>query len=106
MGILQRLLDAIGFAKPQCKVLCVGLDNSGKSTVIQHLKPKQVGTDMCAGVHSTLPHLRAFCVPPSCNFWRGVALLGAAAEQVPRQGLVAADGAFICCVLCRTRLKR
>ena len=42
MGILQRLLDAIGFAKPQCKVLCVGLDNSGKSTVIQHLKPKQV----------------------------------------------------------------
>ena len=23
----------------QCKVLCVGLDNSGKSTVIQHLKP-------------------------------------------------------------------
>jgi len=39
MGILQRLLDAIGFAKPQCKVLCVGLDNSGKSTVIQHLKP-------------------------------------------------------------------
>jgi ADP-ribosylation factor-like protein 6 len=43
MGILQRLLDAIGFAKPQCKVLCVGLDNSGKSTVIQHLKPKQVG---------------------------------------------------------------
>ena len=44
MGILQRLLDAIGFAKPQCKVLCVGLDNSGKSTVIQHLKPKQVGS--------------------------------------------------------------
>jgi ribosome biogenesis GTPase A len=39
MGLLQRLLDAIGFAKPQCKVLCVGLDNSGKSTVIQHLKP-------------------------------------------------------------------
>ena len=35
------MLDAIGFAKPQCKVLCVGLDNSGKSTVIQHLKPKQ-----------------------------------------------------------------
>ena len=34
MGLLQRLLDAIGFAKPQCKVLCVGLDNSGKSTVI------------------------------------------------------------------------
>jgi GTPase SAR1 family protein len=41
MGILQRLLDAIGFSKPKCKVLCVGLDNSGKSTVIQHLKPKQ-----------------------------------------------------------------
>mmetsp|Transcript_9863 Transcript_9863/g.28358 ORF Transcript_9863/g.28358 Transcript_9863/m.28358 type:complete len:175 (-) Transcript_9863:185-709(-) len=41
MGLLQRFLDAIGFSKPQCKVLCVGLDNSGKSTVIQHLKPKQ-----------------------------------------------------------------
>ena len=40
--MVQRFLDAIGFAKPQCKVLCVGLDNSGKSTVIQHLKPKQV----------------------------------------------------------------
>ena len=42
MGLIARLLDAIGFAKPQCKVLCVGLDNSGKSTVIQHLKLKQV----------------------------------------------------------------
>ena len=42
MGLIARLLDAIGFAKPQCKVLCVGLDNSGKSTVIQHLKPKKV----------------------------------------------------------------
>ena len=42
MWILQKLMDAIGMSKPQCKVLCVGLDNSGKSTVIQHLKLKQV----------------------------------------------------------------
>ena len=53
MGFLQKLLDAIGFAKPQCKVLCVGLDNSGKSTVIQHLKPKQVRSAPESTISST-----------------------------------------------------
>ncbi|EKX38258.1 hypothetical protein GUITHDRAFT_97017 [Guillardia theta CCMP2712] len=46
MGILQKILDALGFIKPQCKVLCVGLDNSGKSTVIQHLKPTSHKTEV------------------------------------------------------------
>jgi ADP-ribosylation factor-like protein 6 len=61
MGFLQKLLDAIGFAKPQCKVLCVGLDNSGKSTVIQHLKPKQVRAASSASIIS-FTH-RSFCSP-------------------------------------------
>jgi len=75
MGLLQRLLDAIGFSKPQCKVLCVGLDNSGKSTVIQHLKPdKKVCGPTPPGVRLRKRCRRVWCgsaqpgvSPPACG---------------------------------------
>lgn len=42
MGLFSRLLQAMGLSKRQIKVLVVGLDNSGKSTIINKLKPKKV----------------------------------------------------------------
>ena len=42
MGFLDKLAGWLGFRKKQVTVLCVGLDNSGKTTVINHFKPPQV----------------------------------------------------------------
>ena len=33
------------FGKKKSKIIIVGLDNSGKSTMINRLKPKKVGSD-------------------------------------------------------------
>jgi ADP-ribosylation factor-like protein 6 len=38
MGLLSRIGEALGFIKSEAKVLIVGLDNSGKTTLINHLK--------------------------------------------------------------------
>jgi ADP-ribosylation factor-like protein 6 len=38
----SAVLQALGWSKQQCKIIVVGLDNSGKSTLINHLKPKKV----------------------------------------------------------------
>lgn len=32
----------LGVSKKQAQILCVGLDNSGKTTIINKLKPKEV----------------------------------------------------------------
>ena len=39
MGILDRLVRWLGINRSEAKVLVVGLDNSGKTTIINHLKP-------------------------------------------------------------------
>lgn len=36
------IADAFGFTKREAKILVIGLDNSGKTTLINHLKPKKV----------------------------------------------------------------
>lgn len=36
------IANALGFSKKEAKILIVGLDNSGKTTLIQHLKPNKV----------------------------------------------------------------
>jgi GTPase SAR1 family protein len=41
MGLFQMISNAIGWSK-KGRVLVVGLDNSGKTTLIHHLKPKKV----------------------------------------------------------------
>uniref|UniRef100_A0A8C4QMF2 ADP-ribosylation factor-like protein 6 n=1 Tax=Eptatretus burgeri TaxID=7764 RepID=A0A8C4QMF2_EPTBU len=38
MGLLERLAAWLGVRKKQVSVLCVGLDNAGKSTILRHLK--------------------------------------------------------------------
>ena len=42
MGLFKRLFGQIAPGKSKIRILCVGLDNSGKSTVINWLKPKKV----------------------------------------------------------------
>jgi ribosome biogenesis GTPase A len=42
MGLLDRLSDLLGLKKKEVHVLCLGLDNSGKTTIINKLKPSNV----------------------------------------------------------------
>nr|QXF29089.1 Arl6 [Paratrimastix pyriformis] len=44
MGLFHKLFQALGFVRREIKVLVVGLDNSGKSTIINRLKPKKAST--------------------------------------------------------------
>ena len=41
MGLFKKLTRALGFGKGTARILVVGLDNSGKTTLINHLKPKK-----------------------------------------------------------------
>lgn len=41
MGFLDRLSSVLGLRKRECNVLVVGLDNSGKSTLLNHFKPEE-----------------------------------------------------------------
>eukprot|EP00731_Ephydatia_muelleri_P037258 Em0429g8a len=40
MGLFDKLANWLGWRKQQAKVLCIGLDNSGKTTIINALKPQ------------------------------------------------------------------
>ena len=42
MGLLDKLSLWLGISKKEVNVLCLGLDNSGKTTIINHLKPTNV----------------------------------------------------------------
>ena len=60
MGILDKFTSLFAPRKTKVRVICVGLDNSGKSTVINYLKPKKVRrrrapTPANPRVHLTLP---------------------------------------------------
>jgi GTPase SAR1 family protein len=41
MGLFKLLATALGIKKTQVRIIVVGLDNSGKTTLINHLKPKK-----------------------------------------------------------------
>jgi GTPase SAR1 family protein len=42
MGLFKMISDALGLSKREARILVIGLDNSGKTTLIYHLKPKKV----------------------------------------------------------------
>ena len=44
MGFLERLSAIFGVKKRVASILCLGLDNSGKTTIINKLKPEQSQT--------------------------------------------------------------
>mmetsp|Transcript_26897 Transcript_26897/g.86401 ORF Transcript_26897/g.86401 Transcript_26897/m.86401 type:complete len:183 (+) Transcript_26897:166-714(+) len=41
MGIFSRFFSSVGLGKEKVNVLVVGLDNSGKTTIIERLKPQK-----------------------------------------------------------------
>jgi len=41
MGFFKKLFGVFGGSKRKVRILCVGLDDSGKTTIISHLKPKK-----------------------------------------------------------------
>ena len=42
MGLFDTLANWLGLRRKQAKVICVGLDNSGKTTIINKMKPEMV----------------------------------------------------------------
>jgi ADP-ribosylation factor-like protein 6 len=42
MGFFKMIATALGMSKKEARILVIGLDNSGKTTLINHLKPKKV----------------------------------------------------------------
>uniref|UniRef100_A0A667X9Z3 ADP-ribosylation factor-like 6 n=1 Tax=Myripristis murdjan TaxID=586833 RepID=A0A667X9Z3_9TELE len=44
MGLFDKLAGLLGLKKKEVNVLCLGLDNSGKSTIINQLKPSNAQT--------------------------------------------------------------
>ncbi|CAM9276451.1 unnamed protein product [Phaeothamnion confervicola] len=44
MGLFKQLTSALGFKKGHARILVIGLDNSGKTTLIHHVKPKKAET--------------------------------------------------------------
>lgn len=51
MGFFDKLAYSLGLKKREANILVVGLDNAGKSTVLNHFKPEdQRTTDMAPTV--------------------------------------------------------
>eukprot|EP01038_Epipyxis_sp_PR26KG_P004769 gene4769-6690_t len=44
MGLFKMISNALGLSKREARILVIGLDNSGKTTLIYHLKPKKATT--------------------------------------------------------------
>lgn len=42
MGLFDMISSALGFTRKEARILVIGLDNSGKTTLIHHIKPKKV----------------------------------------------------------------
>ena len=53
MGFMDKLFGWLKSKKKEARILCVGLDNSGKTTIINQLKSQ---------------NLRAIDVPPTVGF--------------------------------------
>jgi ADP-ribosylation factor-like protein 6 len=47
MGFFQRLFGALGMSSKACKILVVGLDDAGKTTIMNQIMPKKVRADCC-----------------------------------------------------------
>ena len=60
MGLFDKLVGWLGLKK-EVNVLCLGLDNSGKTTIINKLKPSNVSSAVfgyvCASFKSTVAYI-------------------------------------------------
>ena len=41
MGLFKKLASAFGWLKHEVRILVIGLDNSGKTTLVNIIKPKK-----------------------------------------------------------------
>lgn len=59
MGLLDKLAGWLGLKKKEVNVLCLGLDNSGKTTIINQLKPSNVTVALTQrmSVFTCLPYI-------------------------------------------------
>ena len=48
MGFFDRLGRLLGLKKKELNILCIGLDNSGKTSIINKLKPDKVSEKLLA----------------------------------------------------------
>ena len=42
MGFFKKLFGALGMSSTECKILVVGLDDAGKTTIMNQIMPKKV----------------------------------------------------------------
>eukprot|EP00965_Chrysotila_dentata_P238515 6202556-Pleurochrysis_carterae.AAC.3 len=86
MGIFKKFSSLFSTTnKPGgARILCVGLDNSGKSTIINYLKPKKVRGKLSLGRFACRKHRVQFLHLPAATFL--AASQAAAAEVVPTVG--------------------
>ncbi len=71
MGFFDDLLTWFGFKKKQAKILCVGLDNSGKTTIIDKLKPEAVSPPHDIILHQSFVHIlqsKSQLITPTIGF--------------------------------------
>ncbi|XP_033112877.1 ADP-ribosylation factor-like protein 6 [Anneissia japonica] len=63
MGIFDFFSNLFGSNKKQAQVLCIGLDNSGKTTIINQLKPKDAqAEDIVPTIGFTVEKFRSLSV--------------------------------------------
>lgn len=71
MGLLDRLSVLLGLKKKEVHVLCLGLDNSGKTTIINKLKPSNVSIFVrcfsCFLLEKVTVKNSLFAIITSCN---------------------------------------
>lgn len=70
MGLLDRLSGLLGLKKKEVHVLCLGLDNSGKTTIINKLKPSNVSVFVRCFMYFLLEKVKMqnyFAIITSCN---------------------------------------
>jgi ADP-ribosylation factor-like protein 6 len=53
MGLFKKLATALGLSKHEVRIVVVGLDNSGKTTLINHVKPSKVSKKRPAAYRMT-----------------------------------------------------
>ena len=54
MGFFQRLFGALGMTSKACKILVVGLDDAGKTTIMNQIMPKKVRANWtCSSARGT-----------------------------------------------------
>ena len=73
MGFFDKLASFLGLKRCECNVLVVGLDNSGKTTVLNHFKPdEQKHLDIVPTVGFNVEKFKSrFC---SCSMFRAHSL--------------------------------